>query len=125
MLNEKFPGKIEIPMGTAIEWAKKFRNSKSEEASKIDAYLIPLESLEAVLKLKNTLKIDAVRAYVGINDAGEQNLMFVGAKFDADTGIYKDVFSDQATAKTSKTSSTVYDGSRPCPPCTDPSSPLY
>ena len=118
MAVEKFPGKIEIALSIGIQWAEKFRNSKTEEAKKIEAYLIPLESLEKVLKLKETKKIDAVRAYVGINELGEQNLMFVGAKLDANTGIYKDVFGDGTNNVES--GSVVYDGSRPCPPFGDP-----
>lgn len=118
MAEEKFPGKIEIGLSTGTKWAKKFRDSKTEEAKKIEAYLIPLESLEAVLKLKETKKIDAVRAYVGINELGEQNLMFVGAKLDVSTGIYKDVFGEGA--ESIEEGSVVYDGSRPCPPFGDP-----
>ncbi|MEO7978642.1 hypothetical protein [Flavobacterium sp.] len=122
MAEEKFPGKIEIALSTGIQWAEKFRNPKTEETKKIEAYLIPLESLEKVLRLKESRKIDAVRAYVGINELGEQNLMFVGAKLDASTGIYKDVFGEGTN--NIESGSFVYDGSRPCPPFGDPDSPL-
>lgn len=124
MAQKFFPGKIEISLSRGIEWAESFRNLKVEDANKINAFLIPIESLEAVLKLKATLKINAVRAYVGINEEGEQNLMLVGAKLDDSTGIYKDVFSE-GTENNIEGGSVVYDGSRPCPPCTDPSSPMY
>lgn len=123
MAEEKFPGKIEISLSKAKEWVERFRDSKTNEANKINAYLIPLESLEAVLKLKETLKIDSVRAYVGINDSGEQNLMFVGAKLDAATGVYKDVFGG-AVEKNVEDETVVYDGSRPVPPFGDPQSPM-
>jgi hypothetical protein len=122
MAEEKFPGKIEIALSTGIQWAEKFRNSKTEEAKKIQAYLIPLESIEKVLKLKKSQQIDAVRAYVGINELGEQNLMFVGAKLDASTGIYKDVFGEGTN--NIESGSVLYDGSRPCPPYGDPGTPL-
>lgn len=122
MAENKFPGKIEIGLSTGIEWAKKFRDSKMEESSKINAYLIPIESLEAVLKLKQTHNIDSVRAYVGINESGEQNLILTGAKLNEATGIYKDVFVDSANSMAGET--IVYDGTRPCPPCTDPESPM-
>jgi hypothetical protein len=122
MTEEKFPGKIEIALSTGIQWAEKFRNAKTDEATKIDAYLIPLESLEKVLKLKESQQIDAVRAYVGINELGKQNLIFVGAKLDASTGIYKDVFGEGTNGI--ETGSVVYDGTRPCPPNGDPDSPL-
>ena len=123
MAEEKFPGKIEIGLSTGIEWAKKFRDSKVEDTGKINAYLIPIESLEAVLKLKETLNIDSVRAYIGINESGEQNLILTGAKFDAVTGIYKDVFVNGDNGLAGE--SIMYDGTRPCPPCTDPESPMY
>ncbi|MDR7212644.1 hypothetical protein [Flavobacterium piscis] len=123
MAEEKFPGKIEIALSTGIQWAKKFRDLKAEEVKKVSAYLIPLESLEAVLRLKETQNIDAVRAYVGINESGEQNLMFVGAKLDAGTGVYKDVFGE-GTEENVEEESVVYDGSRPCPPFGDPESPI-
>ena len=122
MAEETFPGKIEIRLSTGIEWAKKFRDSKVEESNRINAYLIPIESLEAVLKLKQTQNIDSVRAYVGINESGEQNLILTGAKFDEATGIYKDVFSGDVNSLAGE--NIVYDGTRPCPPCTDPESPM-
>lgn len=123
MAEEKFPGKIEIQLSTGETWARKYRDSKDDEIKKkINAYLIPIESLEAVLKLKDTLAIDAVRAYIGVNDLGEQNLMFVGAKLDPKTGVYKDVFAlgDDSVSD----SEVVYDGSRPCPPFGDDDSPM-
>jgi len=121
MENEKeFPGKIEIPLSTGIEWAKRFKQLNVEKEPLINAYLIPLESLEEIVKLKKTLGIDSARAYIGINDSGEQNLMFVGAKLDPLTGVYKDVFTNQ----TDIGASVVYDGSRPCPPCADTQSPM-
>jgi hypothetical protein len=123
MADQTFPGKIEIGLSTGIQWAKKYRNSRTDDAKKIDGYLIPIESLEAVLKLKETQKIDSVRAYIGISESGEQNLIFVGAKLDAKTGIYKDVFASAANAI--EMENVVYDGSRPCPPCADPESPMY
>jgi hypothetical protein len=122
MAEEKFPGKIEISLAVGKEWAKKYRDSSEGRAKDVvDAYLIPLESLEAILKLKESLKIDAARAYKGINEQGEQTLMFVGAKKNEKTGIYEDVFpegdGDLGTA-------VLFDGARPCPPYGDPASPL-
>lgn len=122
MKNFNFPGATEIPLSTAIEWSKKLKSTKSSDAKRVNAYLIPIESLEAVLKLKKSAQIDAVRAYVGINDSDEENLIFVGAKLDPETGIYKDVF---GAGVTNRLANTAYDGSRPCPPCEDPDSPLY
>jgi hypothetical protein len=121
MSEEKFPGKIEITLPTAQGWVKKYKEPKLEAKSKkIDAYLIPLESLQKVMDQK----IDAVRAYKGINELGEETLMFVGTVLNASTGIYEDVFpSTSETAKLTE-EQVVYDGSRPCPPYGDPNSPM-
>ncbi|MFH6960884.1 hypothetical protein ACHRV1_26115 [Flavobacterium aquidurense] len=122
MAEEKFPGKIEISLAVGKEWSKKYKDSPEGRAKDaVDAYLVPLESLEAILKLKESLKIDAARAYKGVNELGEQTLMFVGAKLNEKTGIYEDVFAvgdgDLGTA-------VLYDGARPCPPFGDPTNPL-
>jgi hypothetical protein len=120
MAETNFPGKIEISLSVGKEWAKKYRDSKEDEVkNKVDAYLIPLESLKLVLNQD----IDAVRAYKGINDDGEQILMFVGTKLDEKTGIYVDVFPNEGNADAT-TGAVVYDGTRPCPPFGDPESPL-
>lgn len=122
MAEEKFPGKIEISLALGKEWAKKYKNSSAGRAKDaVEAYLVPLESLEAILKLKESLQIDAARAYKGINELGEETLMFVGTKLNEKTGVYEDVFvdgdGDLGTA-------VLYDGTRPCPPYGDPTNPL-
>lgn len=121
MTKEKFPGKIQITLPTAQEWVKKYKQPKLEAKSKkVDAYLIPLESLQKVMDQK----IDAVRAYKGINELGEETLMLVGTVLNATTGIYEDVF--PSTSNTAKLTEEplVYDGGRPCPPYGDPNSPM-
>ena len=123
MNNENFPGSIEISLQTAEKWTKAFQNNIEIEDSKkkVNAFLIPRESLEAVLALKT----DAVRAYMGINDKKEKTLLFVGANMD-ETGIYRDVFGTSQLEKDSYSDgeSVVYDFARPCPPHGDPDSPL-
>ncbi|MFQ6602461.1 hypothetical protein [Flavobacterium sp. C3NV] len=120
MSQEKFPGKIEISLAVGQEWSKKYKDSpEGREKDSVNAYLVPLESLEAILKLKESLKIDATRAYKGINELGEQTLMFVGAKLNEKTGIYEDVFLDGDLG-----TAVLYDGARPCPPFGDPTGPL-
>jgi hypothetical protein len=69
-------------------------------------------------------KIDAVRAYVGINDLGEQTLMLVGTRLNVKTGIYEDVFPKALNSEVAKEEEIVYDASRPCPPYGDPNSPM-
>jgi hypothetical protein len=114
MSEEKFPGKIKISLPTAQEWVKKYKEPKLEAKSKkIDAYLIPLESLQKV-----------VRAYKGINELGEETLMFVGTVLNASTGIYEDVFPQAFNNEVASETEIVYDGGRPCPPYGDPNSPM-
>lgn len=121
MSEEKFPGKIEITLPTAQVWVKKYKAPKAEDNSKkVDAYLIPLESLQLVLNQQ----IDAVRAYKGINDAGEETLMFVGTVLNTKTGIYEDIFPNRFGNAESGDTEIVYDGGRPCPPFSDPNSPM-
>jgi translation elongation factor EF-Tu-like GTPase len=120
MAEEKNLGSVEVSLAVGQEWAKKYRNTKEEEGrKKVNAYLIPLESIKLVLEQD----IDAVRAYVGINNAGEQNVMLVGTKLNKETGIYVDVFKKAVEAKNNG-GDVVYDASRPSPPYDDPDSPM-
>ncbi|MFB9077025.1 hypothetical protein ACFFLS_03740 [Flavobacterium procerum] len=119
-------GSVEIPLSEGIVWAKKYRDAPKEDEEgngKVNAYLIPLATLKLVLEQD----IDAVRAYKGINNAGEQILMFVGTKLDPKTGIYRDVFFEGTGAGAEAKSNdggVVYDATRPCPPNGDPESPM-
>ncbi|KAF2506456.1 hypothetical protein [Flavobacterium foetidum] len=117
-------GSVEIPLSEGIEWAKKYRDAPKETEEgkgKVNGYLIPLATLKLVLEQD----IDAVRAYKGINNAGEQILMFVGTKLDPETGIYRDVFFPGTGVEAkSNDGSVVYDATRPCPPNGDPESPM-
>jgi len=121
MSEEKNLGSVEVSLAVGQEWAKKYRGAKGEEEGKkkINAYLIPLESIKLVLNQD----IDAVRAYIGINNAGEQNVMLVGTKLDKETGIYVDVFQKGVGAENDG-ADVLYDASRPCPPYGDPNSPM-
>ncbi|MCV9934494.1 hypothetical protein OIU80_19615 [Flavobacterium sp. LS1R47] len=115
----------EISLETAEKWAKNWKDPKSDSDSKnkVNAYLIPKINLELVLKQG----IDAVRAYIGINDAGEQTLMIVGTRYNEKTGIYEDMLPKGVDAEGrygDETSPAIYDFSQPCPPQGDPSSPL-
>jgi hypothetical protein len=127
MLENENLGSVEIPLTEGKLWAEKYRRSSGLEEdgkNKVDAYLIPLETLKQVLDQD----IDAVRAYKGINNAGQQVLMFVGTKLDAKTGIYKDVFKTGVAAKDSAATAdgggVVYNMTQPCPPNGDPTSPM-
>lgn len=123
MSEEKLPKQIEITLPTAQEWVKKYKETAVDaesRAAKIDGYLIPIESLQGVMGQK----IDAVRAYVGINDQGEQTLMLVGTRLNPVTGIYEDVFPKALNSEVAKEEEIVYDGVRTCPPYGDPNSPM-
>ncbi|AXB55112.1 hypothetical protein [Flavobacterium fluviale] len=117
-------GSVEIPLSEGIVWADKYRrDAETEEGrrrKKVDGYLIPLETLKLVLDQD----IEAVRAYKGINKAGEQTLIFVGAKWDAAKQIYVDVFKTEGSEEGVEGVPVVYDGARPVPPYGDPDSPL-
>lgn len=122
MSEEKNLGSVEVSLTVGQEWTKKYRNAKEDEEGrkKINGYLIPLESIKLVLDQD----IDAVRAYIGINNAGEQNVLLVGTKFDQKTGVYVDVFKKGVEGSENADENVVYDGSRPCPPYGDPDSPM-
>lgn len=114
-------GSVEVALSTAKVWVDKYRKAPALEEDgrkKIDAYLIPLQTLKLVLDQD----IDAVRAYKGINNAGEQVLLFVGTKLDKATGIYRDVFKSGNGVEND--GPVTYDATRPCPPNGDPESPL-
>ncbi|MEP6803385.1 MAG: hypothetical protein ABI892_02600 [Flavobacterium sp.] len=120
MSEEKNLGSVEVGLTQAKVWVDKYRKAPAENEegkNKTNAFLIPLETLKLVLDQD----IDAVRAYKGINNAGEQVLLFVGTKLDKKTGIYRDVFK---TGSELENDDVVYDATRPCPPNGDPESPL-
>lgn len=111
---------IEISLSEGIKWADKYRKDTGIEEGKrkkVDGFLIPVETLRMVLNQD----IQAVRAYNGINNEGEQTLIFVGAKWDPEKKIYVDVFRSDGLEMGGDV---VYDGARPVPPYGDPESPL-
>ena len=117
-------GSVEVPLSEGIKWADKYKKGPGADEDgdkKVTGYLIPLATLNGVLSIPD---IDAVRAYKGINNAGEQVLMFVGARLDPKTGIYKDVYQKGIYAEDGGDGDYVYDATSPCPPNGDPESPL-
>jgi hypothetical protein len=114
----------EIPLETAVKWAKKWKEAKPElgKNKKVNAYLIPKYNLEKVLEQG----IDAARAYVGINDKGEETLMIVGTKYDAKTDTYLDMLPRVVACNIPEAEKgEIYDFVEPSPPCkADLSSPL-
>jgi hypothetical protein len=123
MAEDKTPQNVAIPLKTAEVWTKNHRDNLELDGSKktVNSYLITRETLEMVLKLGTT----KVRAYIGLTDKNEQTLIFVGAKLEASTDTYRDVFGSELSASDAEESTVVYDFSEPSPPGkADESSPL-
>ncbi|MDP3679953.1 MAG: hypothetical protein Q8R22_03865 [Flavobacterium sp.] len=110
-----------IPLKTAQKWAKRWTKKEGDynKHHHVNAFLIPKVDLLEVL----AEGVDAVRAYIGIDDNNVEKLMIVGTKYDPVTKIYVDMITvgvGNATAEEDN----IYDFSTPCPPAGDPESPL-
>ena len=120
----KKDGNVQIPLSEGERWAKNYRKKAFGDADgekdRVTGYLIPLDTLKLVMDQD----IDAVRAYKGINEDGEEILMFVGTKLNETTGIYEDVFASGQGALSRAPEPIVYDATRPVPPYGDPNSPM-
>jgi len=114
MTEDKTPQNVAVPLKTAEVWTKNHRDNLELEGSKkkVNSYLIPRETLEMVLKLGTS----KVRAYVGLTDKNESTLIFVGAKLEAATDTYRDVFGSELLDANTEESTVVYDFSEPSPP---------
>lgn len=111
-----------IKLKVAKEWRKNFKKAikdGKDPFKDIQSFVIPRESLEDVLALDTTY----VRAYFGYNDDDKLNLIFVGAEWDAEKELYKDVFRKKDCGEEAKEED-VYDASHPSPPYGDPASPM-
>lgn len=119
---EQVQGKINaIPLKTAQKWAKRWSKEEGDynKHHHVNAFLIPKVDLLEVLKEG----VDAVRAYIGIDDEGLEKLMIVGTKYDPATGIYVDMISE-GVGNATVAQDDIYDFTSPCPPNGDPKSPL-
>lgn len=67
--------------------------------------------------------VDAVRAYIGVDDKNVEKLMIVGTKYDSVTKIYVDMITIVA-GNSANVANDIYDFSQPCPTTCDPNSPL-
>ncbi|KAF2517460.1 hypothetical protein E0W68_10840 [Flavobacterium salilacus subsp. salilacus] len=106
-----------ISLETAQAWAKKWRKEEGTYNShhEVHAFLIPKEDLTELL----SEGVDAVRAYLGVDEHDEEKLMIVGTKYNAATDTYVDMTPERVVH-----SGYIYDFTRPCPPSCDTSSPL-
>lgn len=107
-----------IPLKEARKWAKRWTKEEGNynKHHKLHAFLIPKVDLLEVL----AEGVDAVRAYIGVNDEGVEKLMIVGTKYDPATGIYVDMI----TIDDDNVANAIYDVTQPCPPACDPNSAM-
>ena len=110
-----------IPLKTAQKWANRWtkREGNYNKHHQVNAFLIPKVDLLEVL----AEGVDAVRAYIGVDDTGLEKLMIVGTKFNPETGIYVDMISG-TLGNSAVGEDNIYDFTEPCPPACDPESPL-
>ncbi|RTY65273.1 hypothetical protein EKL99_03350 [Flavobacterium sp. ZB4P23] len=106
-----------IPLKTAQRWAKRWskREGDYNKHHHLNAFLIPKIDLVEVLKEG----VDAVRAYIGVDDDGVEKLMIVGTKYDPLTQIYVDMIT-QDNGDAGATEDDIYDFTSPCPSTCDP-----
>ena len=120
---EKIQGKSinAIPLKTAQKWAKRWSKEEGDynKHHHVNAFLIPKVDLLEVLKEG----VDAVRAYIGVDDNNVEKLMIVGTKYDPVTKIYVDMIT-VGVGNAIAEQDDIYDFTSPCPPNGDPNSPL-
>lgn len=102
-----------IDLSTAQAWTKKWRDSQKTQL-KAKSFLIPKENFIGLLEQD----VDAVRAYIGVDEKDEEKLMLVGTKHDPKTGIYKDM------TPGGELEGAIFDFTKPCPPGCDPDTPV-
>jgi excinuclease UvrABC helicase subunit UvrB len=107
-----------ITLAEAIHWTARWRKKAGDfnKHHELYGFVIPKKDLQEIL----TEDVDAVRAYIGMDDENNGKLILVGAKYD-DTEI--DMLSDMLPEK-SWFRGNIYDFTRPCPPACDYESPL-
>ena len=110
-----------IPLATAQKWAKRWSKKEGNynKHHELHAFLIPKVDFIEVL----AEGVDAVRAYIGIDDKGLEKLMIVGTKYDPVTKIYVDMIT--VGDGVSEVADDIYDVTQPCPPACDPNSPMF
>lgn len=110
-----------IPLKEAQKWAKKWAKKEGNynKHHELNAFLIPKIDLLEVL----TEGVDAVRAYIGVDDNNVEKLMIVGTKLDKVTGVYVDMIT-VGVGSSAAMKDDIYDFTEPCPPAGDSGSPL-
>jgi hypothetical protein len=110
-----------IPLKTAQKWAKRWTKKEGNynKHHHLHGFLIPKVDLLEVL----AEGVDAVRAYIGVDDNDVEKLMIVGTKYNPVTGIYEDMIT-VGVGNMTAVQDDIYDFTTPCPPAGDPESPL-
>ena len=110
-----------ISLIEAKKWAKRWKKKEGNynKHHELNAFLIPKIDLLEVL----TEDVDAVRAYIGIDDNGVEKLMIVGTKYDPLTKIYVDMIT-VGEGNEPAGQDDIYDFTTPCPNACDKNSPL-
>ncbi|MGX7668967.1 hypothetical protein [Flavobacterium pedocola] len=96
-----------ITLQTAQAWAQKWR---STPGATVKAHLIPQVDITQLMNEKDVVD---VRAYIGIDENGENKLMLVGVDANGN-----DLINDADEQY-------IYDFTRPCPDTCDTKSPLF
>lgn len=111
------PKPFTIELEDAIRYAKRWRKEEGTyyQHNELHAFLIPKEDFQGIL----TENVDAVRGYLGVDDNGEEKLMFVGTKYDEVTETYIDMLPGRSFDEAN-----IYDITRPCPNACDNGSVL-
>lgn len=91
----------------AIRYASRWRKEEGTYNAhhEVHAFLIPKIDFVEVLDEE----IDAVRAYLGVDDLGEEKLMIVGTKYNPETETYEDIIPDGME------NVSIFDMTKPCP----------
>jgi hypothetical protein len=110
-----------IPLKTARKWSKRWAKVEGDydKHHHLNEFLIPKADLIQVL----AEGVDAVRAYIGVDDEHCEKLMIVGRKLNAVSGVYEDMITVGVT-NMPNLQNDIYDFTSPCLPACDPNSPL-
>jgi hypothetical protein len=123
MSKEKTSTKIvnTIPLKTARKWAKRWAKVEGDynKHHHLKGFLIPKADLIQVL----AEGVDAVRAYIGVDDEHCEKLMIVGTKLNTVSGVYEDMIT-VGVGNVPNLQNDIYDFTSPCPPACDTNSPL-
>lgn len=110
-----------INLDQAKQWTSNWRNAPTTAAR---AFLIPIQDLQGLLEEMNSQLNDpnaCVRAYLAIDETGEEKLVFVGTQQDRN-GVYRDMLPNDDEVGANQDG--IWDFTRPCPPRCDDESAL-